>query len=279
MSTSGLKIFGFILLAVVGLLVFLYFKFIKRLELDSLTLVTGGVKCGKTTLSVWLSTNEYLKRLKKWEKREKFCKFLHLKNKTEKPLFYSNVPVYMKHKVHGKYVEVGYSPITLDLLTRKKRFNFGSVVYFCESSLIADSTDTKNLDLNTNMNLLFKLCSHETHGGKFYFDTQSISDNHYTIKRNLARYIYCNKLIKNLPFILLFDVRERMYSYDSGIVGTNEEITDCRKYVIVPKKVWKRFDTFAYSGMTDNLPVSNDILYTNGNLKVNHITSFRGCKK
>lgn len=268
-----------IVLIVAGGLAFLYFKFIKRLNLDSLTLVTGGVKCGKTSLSVALATKDYMKRYRNWCFRDKFCKFFHLKNNREMPLFYSNVPVELKVRKKRKWVDLGYSPITEDLIMRRKRFNFGSVVYFCESSLLADSTDVKNVDLNKQINYLVKLSAQELHGGTMWFDTQSLSDNHYGIKRNLARYLYVNKLIKCLPFILLFDVRERMYSYDTGISGVDEEITDTRKFVLVRKSVWKKFDHYAFSGLTDDLEPSNEVVHADGDLKVRNVVTFRGTKK
>lgn len=76
----------------------------------------------------------------------------------EKPLLYSNIPLAVD----------GFTPLTLDLIQRKERFRYGSVIYVCESSLVADSMSFKDPLLNENMLLLNKLIAHETRGGYIF---------------------------------------------------------------------------------------------------------------
>ena len=79
------------------------------------------------------------------------------------PLIYSNVPLAMP-----------YVPLTDDLLLRKKRFVYGSVIYVQEASLVADSQLIRDMDVNERLMLFNKLIGHETKGGVIIYDTQCI---------------------------------------------------------------------------------------------------------
>ena len=159
-----------ILIGVFIFLMFLWFKFIKHLVVGCICLITGGVKTGKSTLAVWLSIHEYHKAHFQWRVSCFFAK-LFKKVLPEEPLFYSNVPIKVKN----------YTPLQLEHLLRKKRFNYKSIVYLQEASLLCDSQLIKDKVLNNQLMLFFKLFGHETHGGKLIIDTQSICDTHYSL--------------------------------------------------------------------------------------------------
>ena len=89
----------------------------KTLTLPNLVMITGAVKSGKTTMGVALSLKTYIKIYRRWKFRDNLCKILHRKNKEEMPLYYSNIPV----KVMDGKKEIGYVPLTDDLILRKKR--------------------------------------------------------------------------------------------------------------------------------------------------------------
>ena len=78
-----------VILIVALFILFLIVKNFKTLKIGSLSLVSGGVKTGKTTLAVYLATREYRKVLIRWYIR----KFFGIKE--EKPLLYSNIPLNM----------------------------------------------------------------------------------------------------------------------------------------------------------------------------------------
>lgn len=236
------------------LLLFFWFKIRKIPKFGNMVLVTGGVKTGKSTMSVWLAYRQYRRQLRKYyilnyiiypvfhKLPFKWCKRL---KKREKPLFYANVPVNIE----------GYVPITFELLERTKRFRYGSVIYLCETSLVCDSQCIKDALLNERMLLLCKLIAHETKGGYMFLDTQSISDNHYAVKRTLSTYFYIHHTVK-IPFFCLSWVRELKFSEDNSAVNTFEEdVEKTLQLVIIPKKVWKLFDCYCYSVLTDHLPV------------------------
>lgn len=257
----------FFLLIVVVL--FIYFKFIRKLKvpkINSVTLVSGGVKCGKSTFAVNLVLKSYKRRLRSWKIRRFFARMFHLKFDVEMPLIYSNVPL-----------KCPYYELTLDHLLRRKRFNFGSVVYMQESSFVADSMLIKDNEINKQLQLFIKLFGQETHGGLLVLDTHTINDNHFAIKRGISEYFYIHHLV-SLPFFVMAYCRELTYSDDnSSIVNVfNNDTEDSLKRVLISKKVWKMFDTYAYSYATDKLPLDNVLRNVNDkDLKARYMVSFR----
>lgn len=269
------NIWLWVLIAIAILLIVVFLRHSKFIKHNNLTLITGGVKCGKTTLAVALSVKLYIKTLKKWMFYDKMCRLFKRTNDTEKPLFYSNVPVKVLYK--GK--DVGYVELTPELATRKKRFAYGSVILVSECSLFADSMDVKDRDFNNAMSLLNKLIAHETKGGYIFYETQALSDCHYSVKRCLDKTIWINHCYK-LPFILAYDVRELAYSYDNNNI-TNMfagDVDDDKRFVFISKRWWKCFDTYCYSAMTDDLKVEDHVVKAT-NLKCDKIVTARGVKK
>ena len=58
--------------------------------------------------------------------------------------------------------------------------------------------------LGINLSLFNKLIAHETRGGAIYYDTQSILDSHYSIKRVASTYLFIQK---NINFFLFHVIR------------------------------------------------------------------------
>ena len=217
---------------------------VKRPKLGNMIMVNGAVKAGKTTMAVYLARRIYRNHFFEWRIRCFFCK-LFKKELPERPLLYSNIPL----KIDG------YTPLSKDLLLRKTRFAYRSVIYVCESSLVADSMLYGDQDINDSLLLLNKLIAHETHGGYIIYDTQSILDNHFAVKRCIGTYLYVHHTIKFLPFFLLSYVREMAYMGENSTSNiSQEDFEKGLKLVIIPKKVWKTFDCYCYSALTDDNP-------------------------
>lgn len=243
------------------------FKVFKIPKLNSLVMVTGGVKTGKSTLSVHMVIKTYKHNVFVVKFKNFFRKIFH-KPLKEIPLLYSNVPL-----------AIPYVPVTLGLLLREERFVYGSVVYLQEASLVADSQLIKDKDINNKLLLFFKLFGHETQGGTCIIDTQSISDVHYSLKRSLSEYFYIHHLTKWIPFFLIAHVIENRYSDDGTVTTTETQDTELTlRKVIIPKKCWKYFDCYCYSILTDDLQVNRQVIKNNlqtRNLKAENIVSFR----
>lgn len=251
--------FWFILIAVIVLLCLTAHIF-KVPKFGNMVLVTGGVKTGKSTMSVWLALRQYWRQKRKYYvfnyvvypivSRLPFKRFKNVKRK-EYPLFYSNIPVAVN----------GYTPLTASLIERKTRFRYGSVIYVCESSLVADSMSFRNELLNEEMLLLNKLIAHETRGGYIFYDTQSAHDNHFAVRRCLSQYFYIHHLTKWIPFFAVAWVREMKFSGaeegNNEMNVFNEDVEETLKAVVIPKRVWRCFDCYCYSVFTDHLPVED----------------------
>ena len=162
-------------IVIIGFAIFLFYKFVIRKfkvpKVGSLALVSGGVKCGKTTLAVYIAISHYKRRVRRI-RIVNWLRGLFKRPLLEEPLLYSNIPLSMP-----------YVPISKDLLLRKKRFVYGSVILLSEASLVADSQCIKDSEVNDNLLLFNKLIGHETKGGLLVYDTQTVNDCHYSIKR------------------------------------------------------------------------------------------------
>ena len=257
------------LVYIILIFIILFFvnKFLKKFKVQkigALALVTGGVKCGKSTYAVYLAYREFKSRVR-FVKISNFFRKLFKKPLKDLPLLYSNIPL-----------SIPYVELTDELLLRKKRFVYGSVIYVCEASLVADSQLLRDKDINEQLQLFNKLIGHETKGGCIIYDTQSIGDLHYSIKRCLSEFVYIHHLVKWLPFFLIAYVREDRYSDDGSIFSVSTEDTEMTlRKVIIPKSTWKKFDCYCYSSLTDNLPLENKVISNCTNLKATKIVSFR----
>ena len=259
-----------------GLLIiwlYIYVKFFKQIRCGNMMLFSGGIKTGKTSLSVRQATQLHF-----WQKikvlvlynhfiryiKQAFCK--KYLPKKPKPLLYSNIPLKCK-----------YVPVTKALLLREEKPVEKSVCYMSEASLIADSMTYKDPILNEELLLFNKLWGHASKGGYLIYDTQSVSDNHFAVKRCLNSYFYIHHTVK-IPFFMIMFIREERYSEDS-INTYGEDIEETMKIHIVPKSVWKKFDCYCYSVLTDDKPsMKEEDQRIATDLKAREIVSFKDYK-
>lgn len=275
---------------------------VKFLKLSSLNLINGGVKTGKSTLAVYLC-------IKKWRERKNkivfknfvlkcinkiikivnkiFKKDFSLKKLYDIPCLYSNIPILLykknskKFKKYQKYCCV----LSKNIALRKVRAVENSIFYIGEFSLFADSFNIKDMLINEQLKKFFKLIGHECNG-LIITDSQSLLDCHFSLKRNLTRYIYIYSM-HNIPFLPLLKVNviEKTYcSNDDGSISelqiNNGDVENNVKSLIIFKNVWKLFDYRCYSALTDDLEIEAIPIqlnkYDNGNLdlRAKNIVSF-----
>lgn len=230
--------------------IWLYFKFFKVPKMNALVMITGGVKAGKSTFAV-ASCIQLHKRKVFITKIKNFFFKLFKKLEIELPLLYSNIPL-----------NYPYVLITDDLLLRNKRFVYGSVVYLGEMSLVANSQNFQNMELNERLLLFHKLCGHELRGGTVIVDTQCIQDVHFSVKRSISQnfFVHHTYAVPLLPFVIVY-VREFTYTEDSSVVNTiGEDTEESLKRVVIWKNIWKKFDSYCYSRFTDDLPVERTVI-------------------
>lgn len=253
----------FIIFAIVVLILILILTKVKRLKLDAVTMINGGVKCGKTTLAVALAIKKHKRNHLIWKIKKYLRKLLRINKEDEEPLLYSNIPL-----------NYPYVPLTTDIIDRTKRCNYKSVVLISEMSLVIDSMSYDNPIINEQVTLFIKLFGHSTRGGSAFLETQALGDNHYAIKRCIGRYFWIHSLCKFIPFVLVYKVREMLYSDSNSMNTFNEDIEDSTKLVIISKSVWKKFDTYCYSTFTDSLERVSEVVKAD-NLKCESIVSFK----
>lgn len=251
-----------VVLLIVALAVFVAIRIRKHFKmlspLGTITVCTGAVKTGKTTLAVYLAVKSYKKALRAWRIGRLFDR------SCPQPLLYSNIPL-----------SIPYVPVTTDILLRKVRIVPKSVMLLDEASLVADSQLIKDNVVNKQLLKFFKLYGHYSHGGTLVLDTQSISDLHYAIKRCINNYLYIQRTYQFFPFVLAMNVLEQRYSDDGTVISADTKDTDDNvKRVLVPKSTWRKFDTYCYSVLTDNLPFSDKEIQAD-TLKAVKIPSFR----
>ena len=92
----------------------------KQIRLGDVSCVTGGVKTGKSIVTLTLARRKYKSNLRKWKLKKILCKIFR-KEIPEKPLFYSNI------RLGWEYV-----PMTREIFLREKRLAYKSVAFVDE---------------------------------------------------------------------------------------------------------------------------------------------------
>lgn len=262
-----MKIFLVVLIIIgVGFVMHWYHKHFKSPHLNAINIITGAVKSGKTGTMVALGIREYKKRVRKTKLANFFYK-LTKKPLLEMPLLYSNIPL-----------ACDYVELTQDLLLRKKRFAFGSVVIISELSFVSSKMLYKDAAALEQARNFVKLFGHETHEGVLLTDTQALSDVSKEIRACVTQQIFVNGFSgKLIPFFSICNCREERYQEDGQVINAyTEDIDKSMCKFLVRRKLQEYYDSLCYSILTDSLPVEDQIV--NGaelpNLKTNKIVSF-----
>lgn len=264
-----------LILAVVLIIYFIIRKNFKFLKVPSVCLITGGVKTGKSMLSVYLSIKDYKKRHRKWW----FATHI-LHKELEEPLYYTNCVISFRniHRQRKHRLDKNIRYISLDHLNRDIRFNYKSVIYIQECSLMADNMDMKNTIRNVDLSLFNKLIAHETRGGAMYYDTQSVLDSHYSIKRVCSSYLF---ILKNVNFLIahVLYVRE-MINTENGVNNFDDDVEFTMRKVLVPFWYHHKYDRYEFSYLTDELDTNNKpIPFHNGVVSFNPLYVSRSDKR
>jgi len=250
-------------------------KNFKNLKVPSVCLITGGVKTGKSLLSVYLSIKDYKKRHRRW-----WLATHILQKDLEEPLYYTNVFITFgsSKRKHKHRLDRNICYISLDHLNRDIRFRYKSVIYIQECSLMADNMDFNNKERNIDLSLFNKLIAHETRGGAVYYDTQSVLDSHYSIKRVCSSYLFILRNLNLFLFHILY-VRE-MINTENGVNNFDDDVELTMRKVIIPFWYHNKYDRYEYSYLTDELPTRNkDIPLHNGLVSFNNLYIERSDKR
>ena len=250
-------VFLVIFIALIILLIYMI-KRSKKFRFDSIVMINGGVGSGKTLTAVWLAIRSYKKSVRIWKRKNFFRLLFGKQPKQEKPMLYSNIPLF----------NIDFVLLNQDLIERKVRFNFGSIVLISESSLIANSQDFKRKDLpylNDYLTEFLKLIRHELHGSyrsmfglggtipNLICETQSKNDNHFAFDRCITQVMFISKSY-NLPFFKLQHCRDLLlYEGVENVINDDVKEDKSFKWYLIPKSRFKNYDSYAYSFLTDSL--------------------------
>ena len=268
-SFSNLIVFLLIVGLIVLLLWFFIFK-VKHLVTSDVYFVDGGVKVGKSKVSVMLVVKKiFFNRLRAhvrngliWllnvRKRRYNKKHPNspktLRKYEEIPMLYSNMPLY----------RVKYNHFALEILECDCRMPHGSVVLLDEASLIADSmtaygktkTQQEIVDyVNEKLTIFLKLFGHATHGGFCVYNSQNVVDLHFAFRRCTSTYLMLSKK-RRFPFFTLVECREMVHDESGDVVNTiQKDVDEDNKPLFVSNRWHKYYDRFYLDILFKDLPL------------------------
>lgn len=260
---------GFIAIIIILLLISLFWIYkgnFKKITIQTINLITGAPKTGKSLLCADLVTRTYKRIHRQW-----WIATHIFRKDVEEPLFYTNVLFSFKniknrdiseeYKRKPHRLDKNIRVLETDVLKRQKRIAYKSVVYIQEASLTSDNQDYNDNVINVLQSLFNKLFGHMGKGSILFYDTQNVLDCHYAIKRCTSTFNWILKS-RNFFFFRVLYIRELINSesVSSSQNDFNEDVDmSVRKY-IVWRWNYKKYDRYYFSYMTDNLPLS-DIHY------------------
>lgn len=251
---------GALILVILAIVLYvMYRKNFKHLTTNCIALFTGAPKTVKDGLCCKESMHDYRHKHRIWRIRTFFQK-LFKKELDEEPLFYTNAVCSFKSLKAKKphKLDKNIRAITQDLLLRRKRFNYKSVMWITEASLFADNMFYNDQDKNVQLALFCKLFGHETKGGSCYLSTQNTQDLHYAFKRVCCNFYFNQKKVNFLNLFCIVYTRE-MISNDLGANNFTDDLDTTTRKVLVPFWVFKRYNPYQFSVLTDDLDKENTL--------------------
>lgn len=258
-----------IFIALVVLLLWFFIFKVKHLKTSDVYFVDGGVKVGKSKVSVMLVVKRiFVNRLRAhfrngliWllNRRRVHYNKKHpntpkvLREYEEIPMLYSNMPLY----------KVKYNHFALEILELKWRMPHGSVVLLDEASLIADSmtaygktkTQQEIVDyVNEKITIFLKLFGHATHGGLCVYNSQNVVDLHFGFRRCTSTYLMLINR-RRFPFFNLISCREIVHDESGDLTNTvTKDVEDDSKPLFVSNKWHKYYDRYYLDILFKHLP-------------------------
>lgn len=272
-----------VVLVLVAVVAFLYFRFFKIPKIKNVVFVDGAPGAGKTFYCVNLAIRLYKAEIRRFRLRKAFLfvlsRFSFLKGvfvrfrdaygALEEPMLYSNIPLRC----------IKFCPLTIDILLRKVRIPYHSVILFDEISICVDQFDYKDRDVSDALKDFFKLSRHEFRG-HIVINSQSVNDLHYSIKSVMSEYFYVHHRTK-LPFISILSIQELAYSADSSanniVNAFTDDLESTLKKVVVFNRYYRYFDSYCFSILTDSLSVFDDwyVIDKKDSAKTKNVLTFK----
>lgn len=212
---------------------------------DTVTLYVGGLGSGKTLVGV----SDALRCLKRNRLKVWLYNLWH-KDKKQKPLFYSTIPV----KVSKKEMSID---LTLQHVLLQARIVEKSIIFIDEASTVANAFETvannHNLKTVEEFSTFFR---HYTKGGYMILTTQNTSKCNYTV-----RYC-CNQAFQLSQFRKFFNlfywVKIRNIDLTNDVVNVNQTNIEENCRTLIGFFGRKKYDTYAFSVRYDTVPYQEE---------------------
>lgn len=220
-----------LVLAILGLLVFLFYKILKPylLKYDSTLLFTGGIGSGKTLNSVKMAEKLYRKnyffayKLYNFKARFKNI-FLKIARKPlielhKRPLLYSNIPIAYKEHFWSIKRKPAHK-ITIEQFTNYEEIREYSIVLIDELSGFVNQFNWDNKIAQQNINEFIQYFRHLV-GGYFITNAQSESDIVVQVRRKLNSCVWCRNF-KTHFFKCFYTVECTTLSMSDNVSNINQ---------------------------------------------------------
>lgn len=230
-----LKFGGFVLVVYIVIRLILAIRFyIKRC--DNVSCYVGGLGSGKSLFSVI----EFRKRYRAQCFKVWWHNLWHRKEKWEKPLAYSNIPVRMS----TRHFSVSLS--ATDLLGRT-RIVPRSVIFLDEVSIFVSQWDVKGSDVD-KLDFMITLFRHFTLGGYLIINTQSTQKVNHKIRYNLDSAVHLRGFHR-IPLLNIAWTHARTVYTGDDITNNSMDAETEEKtlFAWLPSKKNRWYDTYAYS--------------------------------
>lgn len=264
----------YILLALFVLFLILRPYFIKY---DTIIAFTGGLGSGKTYLSV-----KYSLRLLKRQRRKVWfhnnfnryiSKVFHprkpLKDKIDKPMLYSSIPVRISKKEFSLVLTDNHL-LLVDKIKEK------SVVFIDEIGSFANQFKYKHPNVADNFDEFVRLFRHYTKGGYLVVNDQCSENIVLEVRRRINTVF--NLMRFRIWFKVLYTVKTRNIHISEEIKTVEENNTEDSYRVVFGVSFFKRkYDTYCYSSRYDTTLINDELTYTK--LKKNKLLTLPEEKK
>ena len=244
------------------LIVFIIFvvKVVPRLyvlKIDNTMMFTGAPGTGKTNEMVTMALKLYRRQKSKVKWHNRFSK-----NKWEKPILYSNMPIRVSKKEWSTDLKIEHLLLT-------ERQNHRSITVITELGKVASQYDWNNLNVQDNLNDYISLYRHYTLGGYFLCDDQSSDNIAVNIRRRLGTVI---NMLHFRKFFILYWVKMRNITISEDIKTIEDDSveTNMRWRIGLFPLFRKKYDTYAFSERYNSVPRMITVFHTK--YKTNKIT-------
>lgn len=228
-----------------------------RLRFDTVIAFTGGLGSGKTFLSVKYANKLLFKQ--RW--RVWWHNFFHPRDRWEKPLLYSNIPVKISKKENAVMLESDHLLLVRRIVPR-------SVVLIDEVGSFASQFDFNIPNVLDNFNEFVRLFRHYTLGGYLIVNDQCSENIVLQIRRRI------NTVFNLMRFRTWFGIVHSCYvrniSVSEEIKTIEEQDTEDNATLLLGfMPLSRRYDTYCYSEKYKPVPEAQERCFAR--MKRNHL--------